>query len=90
MIAPVVVETQSECTLIDTGIGQRFNARAGEIFNLDTDSSLQNGLRRASMDPEQITHVLCTHLHFDHRAGALTMLAGKVQPTFINAQCGRV
>jgi len=82
----LVVETPHECILIDAGLGQRFDARAREIFDVDTDSSLQNGLSRAGIDPEQITHVLFTHLHFDHSAGALTTVADKVRPTFVNAQ----
>jgi glyoxylase-like metal-dependent hydrolase (beta-lactamase superfamily II) len=49
-------------------------------------SSLRAGLRAAGIDPNTITDVLITHLHFDH-VGGLTYIdaAGALRPTFPNA-----
>ncbi|MBT7860071.1 MAG: MBL fold metallo-hydrolase [Gemmatimonadetes bacterium] len=68
----LLVDTEEgDRCLIDTGLGQRFESRARDIFSVDAEPSLTSSLASVGVDPEHITHVLFTHLHFDHCAGAL-------------------
>lgn len=43
---------------------------------------LERGIR-----PEDVTHLIITHAHFDHYAGITTERAGQYQPSFPRARC---
>lgn len=57
--------------LIDTGMGDKFNAKLQNIYQVDfTRGSLVSQLSEAGFTPDDITDVIFTHLHFDHCGGA--------------------
>ncbi len=81
--------------LIDTGNGQDFVAKYGEklgtkfaeMYNIDDSGpSLRKSLAAHGLQPEDIHHVVLTHLHFDHAGGATTEMNGKLMPTFPKAE----
>lgn len=81
--------------LIDTGNGQDFVAKYGEKMGSkfaemyaidDSGPSLLKSLAHHGVKPEDIHHVILTHLHFDHAGGATTEKNGKLVPTFPNAK----
>jgi glyoxylase-like metal-dependent hydrolase (beta-lactamase superfamily II) len=59
--------------LIETGSGDKLDAKSRDIFELE-DRSVLDALHEAPCRPEDIELVATTHLHFDH-AGGLTRLA---------------
>jgi len=72
--------------LVDTGIGNKQNAKFFSHFYLHGDATLSNSLAKVGLTEADITDVLLTHLHFDHVGGALRYdEAGKIVPTFPNA-----
>lgn len=44
-------------------------------------------LRKLGIEPEDITHLVITHAHFDHYAGITREQNGTYQPTFPRARC---
>lgn len=81
--------------LIDTGNGKDFVAKYGEklgnkfaeMYNIDENGpSLIKSLATYGLRPEDINHVILTHLHFDHAGGATTEKDGKLVPTFPKAR----
>lgn len=44
-------------------------------------------LTAVGIAPEEITHIVITHLHFDHFSGVTQMENGRYVPTFPNARC---
>jgi glyoxylase-like metal-dependent hydrolase (beta-lactamase superfamily II) len=44
------------------------------------------GLARSGVKPEEVTHVMCTHLHWDHVGWNTRLLDGRWVPTFPNAR----
>lgn len=79
--------------LVDTGIGEKGDARFRKHFNPSIPQELVSGLAAVMTWPEEITDVLFTHLHFDHVGGASYLdETGKAQLTFPNAThwvCGK-
>lgn len=80
----------SELVLIDTGIGDKNDAKFRAIFDLEVGAPrLPESIRRAGYEPGDVTHVVLTHLHFDHsgwnaregRDSSTTLV-----PTFPNAR----
>ena len=81
----LLVETPEAKVLVDTGCGDRFDAKGRELFAIDPEITLVDSLAGVGVDPQQITHVLLTHLHFDHSAGALRRDGDELAPVFAGA-----
>ena len=71
--------------LIETGIGNKQPERMRGL--LANQELLPASLAAAGLHPGDVTHVLNTHLHFDHCGWNTTLLGdGRVAPTFPNAR----
>ena len=81
----LLVRTGDELVLIDTGLGDSFTPKEQDLFGVDPDIRLLAALAGAGFQPDQITQVVLTHLHFDHVGGALRHTAAGLQPTFPRA-----
>jgi glyoxylase-like metal-dependent hydrolase (beta-lactamase superfamily II) len=56
-------------TLVELGMGQRWSDRERNIYDLAPGPDVPEVLREAGVDPDTITHVVLTHLHWDHAGG---------------------
>jgi glyoxylase-like metal-dependent hydrolase (beta-lactamase superfamily II) len=86
----LLVEGDGFRLLVDTGLGNKEDEKFHRIYaieNAGDPTRLEVSLRRAEVEPTDITHVLNTHLHFDH-AGGNTMRTegGAVRASFPNAR----
>lgn len=83
----LLVETGGRKILVDTGIGNKQDAKFRSHFGLAEDEGgVLEALRRLGHEPESITDVLLTHLHFDHAGGAVRYdERGRLIPSFPNA-----
>lgn len=72
--------------IIETGHGGKYDAKEQGFFAIDASRWLIHGLRDAGVDPESITDVIVTHLHFDHAGGLTREREGQLLPTFPNAR----
>ena len=70
--------------LVDTGLGDlAAGARFRELYGVtDPPWRLLTELAALGVAPEEVTHVLLTHLHFDHAAGAVRGAGAAARPTF--------
>jgi glyoxylase-like metal-dependent hydrolase (beta-lactamase superfamily II) len=81
----LLVETGHRKILIDTGIGNKQDAKFRSHFS-PTAHVLMQSLAEKGVHPEEITDVILTHLHFDHVGGACEKDSdGKVFNAFPNA-----
>ena len=64
----LLVESGRELVLVDTGIGDKVDARFRDIYAMDRRRArgCPTRSRDAGYEPGDVTHVLLTHLHFDH------------------------
>ncbi|NPV13667.1 MBL fold metallo-hydrolase [candidate division WOR-3 bacterium] len=85
-LRPLLVATGKELILIDTGIGDKYDASFAERYRIEKTDSLLSGLARLGFKPEDITTVVLTHLHFDHCGGSTRIKDGKLVPTFPHAR----
>lgn len=81
----LLVETDNRKILIDTGIGDKQDEKFRSHFEPHGDKNLISSLAEKGFQPEDITDVFLTHLHFDHVGGAVKYKDGKLVPTFPNA-----
>jgi glyoxylase-like metal-dependent hydrolase (beta-lactamase superfamily II) len=81
----VVIRTGREVVLIETGIGNKQPPKMQQIHQ--NEARLPSSLAAAGVRLEEVTHVINTHLHFDHCGWNTTLHpGGGVTPTFPNAR----
>jgi glyoxylase-like metal-dependent hydrolase (beta-lactamase superfamily II) len=84
----VLVETGSELVLVDTGIGDKNDEKFRRMFGMEEGAArLPESIRRAGFEVGDVTHVVLSHLHFDHCGwNTCEGAGGRLVPTFPNAR----
>jgi glyoxylase-like metal-dependent hydrolase (beta-lactamase superfamily II) len=81
----ILIEDGKRLILVDTGIGNKQDAKFFSHYELQGDLSLADSLKSAGFSMADITDVFLTHLHFDHCGGAILRQGGQLRPAFPNA-----
>jgi glyoxylase-like metal-dependent hydrolase (beta-lactamase superfamily II) len=82
----LLLEQGDRRILIDTGMGDKQDARFFSHYHPHGPDSLEKSLRTNGYGFDDVTDVLLTHLHFDHGGGALYRSPdGSILPRFPNA-----
>lgn len=71
--------------LIDTGMGSKQSEKFFSYYYPHGEGELIKSIQQFGFQPEEITDVILTHLHFDHCGGAVKLENDKLVPTFPNA-----
>ena len=91
----LLVETRDALVLVETGLGNKEDAKFRDIYGVDNAASpgsgapdrLQEAVRLAGFAPEDVSVVVNTHLHFDHAGGNTFRDAeGRVRLSFPGAR----
>ncbi|MBK9098103.1 MAG: MBL fold metallo-hydrolase [bacterium] len=82
----LLLESDSKKILIDTGMGDKWDEKAKNIYAVDDKHSMDSALSNKGLKSDDITDVILTHLHFDHTGGSTLKINGKLQPAFPNAK----
>jgi len=74
--------------LIDTGLGSKVGQKFKSFFHIEqSENPLKRALNKIGLLPNDITHVIFSHLHFDHAGGATELNEeGQPVPAFPNAE----
>ncbi|RMH22058.1 MAG: MBL fold metallo-hydrolase [Gemmatimonadetes bacterium] len=86
----LLVEAPDALVLVDAGVGAKESERFRDLYGVENEGAptrLEDAIRRAGFQPDDIDIVVCTHLHFDH-VGGLTVLDenGVARPAFPRAR----
>lgn len=82
----LLVKTGRHNVLIETGIGDKFDARHTEIYAIRHQTQLVENLGREGLRPEDIDGVINTHLHFDHCGWNTRREGSRMVTTFSRAR----
>lgn len=72
--------------LIDCGMGDKMDPALQKYYFLNGNDTLLGSLAKTGTDPEDITDVVLTHLHFDHCGGAIKQSGNSTELVFENAR----
>jgi glyoxylase-like metal-dependent hydrolase (beta-lactamase superfamily II) len=67
---PLAVDGR-DVILVDTGLGERLSEREQATYKVNRRGGLGARLEEIGLAPEDVTHVILTHLHFDHFGGVV-------------------
>lgn len=83
----LLLESGDRKILIDTGNGDKWQPKMRDIFKINTESYvLPDSLDKLGISVDDITDVICTHMHFDHIGGNTRLEKGQIVPTFPHAK----
>ena len=84
----LLVESGRELVLVDTGIGDKHDAKFLDLYGVEPGARrLPESLREAGFELGDVTHVVLSHLHFDHCGWSTRRDAGgRLMPTFPSAR----
>jgi glyoxylase-like metal-dependent hydrolase (beta-lactamase superfamily II) len=81
----LLIEDKGKLILVDTGIGDKQDAKFFSHYYLHGDATMDKSLASHGFHRNDITDVFLTHLHFDHVGGAVAREGEKLVPAFKNA-----
>lgn len=81
----LLIEDGDRLILVDTGMGDKQDAKFFGHYYLHGDDTLDKSLAAHGFSREDITDVFLTHLHFDHCGGALIRQGEGFTPAFPKA-----
>ena len=81
----LLIEDGNRLILIDTGIGNKQDAKFFGHYYLHGNDTLEKSLQSKGFSKDDITDVILTHLHFDHCGGAIERKGDALLPAFKNA-----
>lgn len=86
-LRPFLLERGEWKVVIEPGIGGHLERKWEGIYRIERETTLASSLRACGLAPEDVTHVVASHCHFDHIGGWLTRgAAGALVPLFPRAE----
>lgn len=82
----LLVEYGDRLILIDTGLGDKQDAKFFSHYYLHGEDTLKQSIHNAGFSMDDITDVFLTHLHFDHVGGAVSQEGDRLFPAFKHAK----
>ena len=82
----LLIRTGRKNILVDTGLGDKEDAKFQEMFAVERIPTLRDSLKMQGLQPEDIHMVVNTHLHFDHAGGNTVRENGAIVSTFPRAK----
>ena len=82
----LLIRTGRKNILLDTGLGDKEDAKFQEMFAVERIPTLRDSLKMQGLGPEDIHMVVNTHLHFDHAGGNTVRENGAIVSTFPRAK----
>lgn len=81
----LVIKDGNRVILVDNGIGNKQSEKFFSHYYLHGDDNLIKGLNNIDLQPDDVSDMMLTHLHFDHCGGGITYEGEHLVPTFKNA-----
>lgn len=82
----LLVRTGQRTILIDSGQGNKQTEKFRDRYGVEQPVTLLDALQQKGVQPEDVTDVINSHLHFDHAGWNTVQQNGRVIPTFPNAR----
>ena len=82
----LLVRAHGKNMLVDTGLGDKWDAKFTDMFAMDRTPPLHGSLKAQGLTADDIHMVINTHLHFDHCGGNTMRDDGALAPAFPNAR----
>lgn len=83
---PFLAERGQDRVVIEVGVGDRWEAKWRSIYHIEAPTGLAQSLRLVGVEPEEVTHVVASHCHWDHIGAQVVQDGDGLAPLFPNAR----
>ena len=81
-----LAERGDDVVVIEGGVGDRWEPKWMGRYGIESGGALTESLRRAGREPEEVTHAIASHCHWDHIGAWLVEDKGERVPRFPKAR----
>ncbi len=85
-LRPFLAVRGKDVVVIEVGVGQRWEEKLRRIYQLLATETLVETLKACGVSPDDVTHVVASHCHWDHIGAQVVERNGKLEPLFPNAK----
>ena len=85
-LRPFLAERGDLRVVIEPGIGDRWEPKWREIHRMERTTTLERSLAACGIAPQDVTHVVASHCHWDHIGGQVVSGSGALEPLFPRAR----
>ena len=85
-LRPFLAERGDDRVVIEVGIGDRWEEKWRSIYHIEREVTLDSSLAACGLSPEEVTHVVASHCHFDHIGAMVVERDGELVPHFPRAR----
>lgn len=85
-LRPFLAVRDDVVLVIEVGVGARWSDKLRSIYHIDQGENLAASLAALGYAPEDVTHVVASHCHFDHIGGQVVDDGGGLRPLFPRAR----
>lgn len=85
-LRPFLARRGDDVVVLEVGVGDRWAPKWRDIYRLLPTETLEGTLRAVGVEPEEVTHVVASHCHWDHIGAAVVEQEGELRPRFPNAR----
>ena len=85
-LRPFLLERGDVRCVVEVGVGDRWSDKLRAIYHLDRTSTLAGSLAELGLAPEDVTHVIASHCHWDHVGAQVVETPDGLAPLFPNAR----
>ena len=84
-LRPFLARCGEACVLIEPGIGDRWSDKELDRYGIERSPDVEQSLQLLGISPEEVTHVVATHGHWDHIGALVVERNGELVPRFPRA-----
>ncbi len=85
-LRPFLLERGDVRCVLEVGVGDRWSDKLRSIYHITPTTSLVESLAACGIAPDDVTHVVASHCHWDHIGAQVVERGGKLVPQFPKAQ----
>lgn len=85
-LRPFLLERGDVRCVLEVGVGDRWEEKWRRIYHILETTSLDESLAACGLTPDEVTHVVASHCHWDHIGAQVIERDGELVPHFPNAR----
>jgi glyoxylase-like metal-dependent hydrolase (beta-lactamase superfamily II) len=85
-LRPFLLRDGESTVILEPGVGDRWSPKELDRYSLLRVDTLETSLAAVGVAPEEVTHLVASHGHWDHIGAAVVEVDGALAPRFPNAR----
>lgn len=85
-LRPFLLRDGEHTVILELGVGDRWSEKELDRYGIERSDTLDESLAEVGVAPEEVTHLVASHAHWDHIGAAVVEREGALAPRFPNAR----